>query len=214
MGQVQSVSFLEKLPGLLELENRARALAALDAVLCPAWEFRYHSFDGAWNLEKNHRMASMRDGSGDEVYLIFTDQGAALKGYAHEVPANPAAEEFLKSVPEPFKACFLEEPAFSMQNLSFCAWCETGGEWDRSPIPEHSEGDGSEHLLALVVGKAQEYRSWAQGYFEIPVNYKAIEKVFAFQPIDRALVRTLNPQLEMEDVEQDLEQIGYPVLDH
>jgi hypothetical protein len=31
--------------------------------------------------------------------------------------------------------------------------------------------------------------------------------------MDRALVRILNPQLEMEDVQQDLEQIGYPVLD-
>lgn len=214
MGLVQNSINLETLPDLPELEKRAQALAALDCVLCPAWEFRYHSFDSAWNLEKNHRLASLRDGSGDEVFLIFTAAGAALKGFAHEFPENPEALEALAGVPEDFKACFLDEPAFSMQNLSFCAWNTGQGGWGASPVPDHPEGDGSGHLLSLLVGEASDYRSWSSDYFEIPVNLKAVQKVLDFRPLDRALVRLLNPQVELEDIQQDLEQIGYPVLDH
>ncbi len=77
---------MTSLPSIPELLVRTKALAALDLVLSPEWEYRYYSFNAAWS--PNEQMASMRNGSGDEWWLVFHADGwAALKGLDHESEA-------------------------------------------------------------------------------------------------------------------------------
>ncbi len=109
-----------RLPDIATLRQRAKALAMLDAILSPEWEYRYYSFDARWN--EGEEMASMRNGSGDDWFLLFGAFGAAIKGLAHEssLAGDPALTAAVKSqVPETF-ASFLNEPAFSMDELSYC----------------------------------------------------------------------------------------------
>src|SRR5678816_1485060 len=74
------------LPAIPDLLRRTKALAALDLILSPEWEYRYYSFNAAWS--PSELMASMRDGCGDEWWLVFHAHGwAALKGLAHESEA-------------------------------------------------------------------------------------------------------------------------------
>jgi len=54
----------------------------LDAILCPEWEYRYHSFNARW--AGGEAMASMRDGCGDGYFILFTAAGAIMKGFVHE----------------------------------------------------------------------------------------------------------------------------------
>ncbi len=37
-------------------------------------------------VDPNEMMASMRNASGDEYFILFTAGGAAIKGFAHESP--------------------------------------------------------------------------------------------------------------------------------
>jgi hypothetical protein len=77
-----------QLPHPALLERRCIALATLDAILSPDWQYRYYSFNRHWDREARTRMASMRNGSGDDCFLLFFPDGtAALKGYDHESPA-------------------------------------------------------------------------------------------------------------------------------
>src|SRR5436190_14373244 len=94
----------------------------LDAIICPEWEYRYHSYNSKW--APGEEMASMRNGCGDDWFLLFDEFGAALKGFAHEYPlAGDAAfaARIQQDVPAGF-ASFLREPAFGMESASFCLW--------------------------------------------------------------------------------------------
>jgi hypothetical protein len=89
----------------------------LDAILSPEWEYRYYSFDAHWG--PGEEMASMRNGEGDDWFLLLDSAGAALKGYAHESADDGGlAARIQQQVPAAFSA-FLREPAFSMEAASF-----------------------------------------------------------------------------------------------
>ncbi len=75
---------LGALPDIPVLRRLTQSLAMLDAINEPAWDDRYYSFDSQWGQDE--QMASMRDGSGDEWFALFTTAGVALKGLAHESP--------------------------------------------------------------------------------------------------------------------------------
>jgi hypothetical protein len=92
--------------------------------LCPEWEYRYYSFDRHWG--QGEEMASMRNGCGDDWFLLLDAAGAALKGYAHELADDAELPHNIQAqVPANF-ASFLQEPAFSMECATFCYWRQTG----------------------------------------------------------------------------------------
>lgn len=69
-------------------------------------------------------MASMRNGSGDDYFILFSSAGTAIKGYAREYPmANPGhpPDAVLDGFP-PSIEDFLSEPAFTMDCTTFCIW--------------------------------------------------------------------------------------------
>jgi hypothetical protein len=117
---------LASLPDVESLKRLSQSLAMLDAILSPDWEFRYYSFNSKWNV--GEMMASMRDGSGDDYFILFNSNGAIIKGFAHESPMSPFVNEPIKvwrgvldDVPNEFRD-FLSEPAFSIEATTFCFW--------------------------------------------------------------------------------------------
>jgi hypothetical protein len=67
--------------------RQARALM-LEAIMSPDWEYRYYSFDSKWGLDE--MMASMRNGQGDDFFILFNNNGAIIKGFDHESTMSPA----------------------------------------------------------------------------------------------------------------------------
>lgn len=59
------------LPPPETLERICRGLATLDAIVCEDWESRFFSFNSKWHVKARERMASMRNGEGDEWFLLF-----------------------------------------------------------------------------------------------------------------------------------------------
>lgn len=54
----------DDLPDIANLKRRTKALAMLEAIVCPEWEYRYYSYNSRWS--SGEEMASMRNGQGDE----------------------------------------------------------------------------------------------------------------------------------------------------
>src|SRR5919109_1060982 len=97
------------------VRDRSRSLAMLDAILSPAWENRYYSFDTRWG--PGEALASMRNGSGDDYAIVFSEAGAWTRVFDHESPMSPWALDprqvwpgVVDEVPAVFRA-YLEEPA-------------------------------------------------------------------------------------------------------
>ncbi|MGW7366059.1 hypothetical protein ACWGI8_22140 [Streptomyces sp. NPDC054841] len=211
-----------RLPGTAVLRDHCRSMAMLEAVLSPEWADRCYSFDAHWS--ETEAMASMRNGSGDEYSIVFSAAGAYVRGFAHESPMSPYAEDgpwpgVLDEVPEVFRSC-VEEPAFSdeegMPVITACMWRETGDDvWKTGTIdfPEGATGDpdGARHLFQLLADRSAEaFQEWAEDYYEVPVDVEAVRHVFASRPLTDAVVAALNPEVTLAGLAEDIAEIGYP----
>ena len=194
------------LPSISDLRARTRSLAMLDAILCPEWEYRYVSFDQAW--APGMHMASMRNGCGDDWFLLFDRAGAALKGFAHELSDKHVGAMLQAQVPGAFSA-FLNEPAFSMQDATFCYW-RGADEASWHKVQGGREDDGAGDMLSLLVAGPSAYKAWAEAYFEVPVDLDTVSAVFGHVPLGDAMIRKLNPDADVDAAYADAAGIGYP----
>jgi len=204
----------ERLPDIERLRSLTKSIAMLDAIICPEWQYRYYSYNAHW--AEGEEMASMRNGCGDDWFLLFDRHGAALKGLAHEYPlAREAsfATHIQEAVPPVF-AAFLREPAFSMNRASFCIWRRrTDPSWSVvSPAGGHisPEEDGSVEFIGILDGNPETYREWAVDYYEREIPLAAVTAVYSRQALSEQLVANLNADLVLSDLTADALEIGYP----
>ena len=208
---------LSLLPDINRLEALMQSLAMLDSILMHDWEYRYYSFDSHWN--KNRKMASMRNGEGDELFAMFMPFGAILKGFAHESAMSPYRvnppnvwQEVLDNVPSAF-AEFLSEPAVSLLDTTFCIWrMHDDSAWQCGNIsfPDKKDPDGSEDLLAIFDSKPETYQSWAEEYYNQAVNLAAVKQIYEHQPLTEELITVINSKASIADVLKESMVIGYP----
>jgi hypothetical protein len=209
---------LSRLPDVDDLQRALQSMAMLDAILCPEWQFRYYSFNAAWTI--GERMGSMRDGSGDDFFAHFGSAGCWLKGFAHEYPMTPYREipkrvwpGIYDAVPTEFAAC-LREPAFSVENVTFCIWRRySDSSWQVGPIQypaSHLDPDGSESLLSDLDGRPETYHAWAMDYYEREVSLSAVDHVYRHRPLPPEVIKQLNPELSVAELIADMKEIGYP----
>jgi len=208
---------LTLLAGPTRLRQLLQSMAILDAILCPEWQYRYYSFNSAWS--PGAQMGSMRDGCGNSFFALFNSRGCFLKGFHHEAAMTPYAHDppriwpgLLDGVP-PEYADGLNEPAFSMEDVTFCLW--RGYQepaWQRGSVsyPADHDPDGSEDLLGPLDARPETYQEWAEAYYEVPVDLDVVEHVYRFLPLNATLVRRLNPDRVIEELAEDLEEIAYP----
>ena len=204
---------LDLLPPPADLESLTRALATLDALMCADWEYRRYSFQNSWDSERGERMASVRNGSGDFWFIVFSSGGAFMKGFAHEsnVASLRARAALTEGLPNAF-ARSAEEPAFMMDDTTFVFW-NTGAGWARAALdlPEGPDPDGSEHLMELLGGDPNDYVRFAGDYFERDVPLAAVRAIYDGEPLTEQLLGDLGSERTLEQLRPDLIEIGYPV---
>lgn len=162
-------------------------------------------------------MASMRNGRGDDWFLLFGKANAALKGFAHEsgIAKTDYAKRIQSEVPQSFSS-FLSEPAFSMESATFCYWRSANDStWSKVSVGVDgtSVDDGSAALLAHIIGSPVAYKDFALDYYEEEIPVRIIQAVYDFKPLTEQLVVILNPSLTVADAVSLANEIGYPVDD-
>jgi hypothetical protein len=167
----------------------------------------------------------MRNGLGDHYFCLFNSVGAILKGFDHESPmspwhAQPSAiwSEVLDQVPSQFGS-FLSQPAFALEETTFCIWrAHMDTRWQTGaiqfPANQRSDGldysDGSDDLLQILDGDPRAYTRWAQNYYQRPINLEAVTVIYHHGRVTTDLIATLNSDLFIDDLSNDLIEIGYP----
>ena len=210
------------LPDVEGLRRLLQSLAMLDVILCDDWEYRYYSFNAHW--ADGQMMGSMRNGSGDAFFAAFNQAGCFLKGFAHEAPMSPHRNNppkipsgVLDDVPPEF-AEFCREPAFDMENTTFCIWRKYGDEaWQQGQVsyPSAPDPDGSEELLAILDGDPSTYKDWAEDYFgeewdeERQLSTSDVARIYQHEPLTNELVISINPDRKLSDLTEDITEIGY-----
>lgn len=201
---------LSNFPEPSRLKQTMQSMAMLDAIISPEWEYRYYSFNSAWG--DGEMMGSMRNGSGDDLFVLFSAAGAFVKGFSHEQWEEFPVDEAYREVP----ACFAEavsEPAFSPEQVTLCCWyAEVRGVWEEAAIPPFdSEENGSADMLSEIDGDATKYVEFAKEYHEIAVDEEAVRSIYLHAPMTVELAKSVNAEIDYGALISDLEEIGYPI---
>jgi hypothetical protein len=213
------------LPDIDELQKRCQALAVLDAILAPEWVDRYYSYTPNWG--DGAAATEIRDGSGDDCFIVFTPDGAFIKGFDHESPMAPGRSRppelwpgLVDDVPDVF-ADLIVEPAFAglhgQLNATFCIWRQHHDtHWQTGAVHyiglnERIDPDGAWELLGVLTDPTpQSYRTFATAYFGIDPDPDAIAHVLNLRPLTPDVVQRISPSATLEDLGADITRAGYP----
>ncbi len=208
---------LAALPDTGKLKALCQSLAMLDAIMSAEWASRYYSFNNHWDDEA--ALASMRDGSGDDYFILFVPAGVVIKGFAHEAAMSPYRVQpplvwpgVLDAIPEALKVP-LSDPALSLEDVTFCIWnAVQDKQWQTGNIsfPNAASSDGSENLLGILDGKPETYQKYAEEYYEREISLEVIQQIYDHQPLTTGILTAINPEAAWEDLEEDIAEIGYP----
>ena len=145
----------------------------------------------------------------DHYFALFNSSGLIIKGYdkAYDSRDKDRIGDVLDGVPAVFKTTFLDEPAFMMDQTTFCIWNE---EEQNQWVSSQQLADEAYALLQVLVGGAAYYHAWAQEYYEIELDLEPVQHVFTMKPLDEQLLEALNPEIELGELEEDIAEIAYP----
>ncbi|MCP4180208.1 MAG: hypothetical protein GY756_20785 [bacterium] len=226
-----STKKLNLIPDPIELQKICKSISALEAIICPEWEYRYYSYQKDWS--ETEEFCEMRNGHGDQMLIAFSQDGTVINGFAHESRMNgwkevklenqeteliqEISEGVVDELPEMFKEFVFGEPVKSI-GTTFCIWqTKSDNEWKigKVELPNDEYKDGSEDLLHLLDGKPLTYKEWAEEYYEenfeeSELKPELVKKIFNGEIITQELVKMINPELEdIEQLKSDLDEIGY-----
>jgi hypothetical protein len=174
-----------QLPEIDTLKRLLQSLAMLDAIIMPTWDLRYYSFNSKW--AEGEQMGSMRDGSGDDYFVLFNAAGCWVKGLAHEEPKTLALAFLSENVPQEFASC-LTQPAFSTEDTTFCCWRRyEDSEWQMLGSEEWAS-----EMLHLWDGQPESYLEWSEDYFErddLPID--SIRAIYSHQLLSEFLLESV-----------------------
>ncbi|MEE1822435.1 hypothetical protein PUR61_09555 [Streptomyces sp. BE20] len=73
---------------------------------------------------------------------------------------------------------------------------------------------GATRLFELLLDRSpQAFQRFAEDYYEVPVDLEAVRDVYASRPLNQTLASSLNPEVDLTDVAEDIAEIGYPQPD-
>jgi hypothetical protein len=214
-----------ELPAIDVLRNRCQALAVLECVIGGGEPC--YTYDREWGADE---AALMRNGSGDEWAVVFTEDGAFIRVFDHESAMTPYRAPdhelwpgLLDGMPAEF-GVHVEEPAFCDEDGQLLAtavlwrlhgddrWQAGAGITFPPPRGPHDSGpDGSGMLDILLDDIADRYVAFAEDYYGTRVDRSAVEHIITRIPLTDAVVRALDPEATLADLRADVVAIGYPL---
>ncbi len=194
-----------ELPNREKLKAICKAISVLDAILSPEWEFRYFSYNCQWS--ENEELLQMRNGSGDEMHVLFTQNGCCVNGFAHEFESKDK-QKLTLGLPEEFTEFMFGEPIASV-GTTFCIWKTDETDWEVGQLDNFE--DDSETLLQIFDGNPETYREYASEYFETEIPLETIAKIYNGETLSKESVLSVAEDFEdWKNLENELAEIDYP----
>lgn len=186
-----------------ELEKYLKAMTMLDMVMI--------SKEDAWlrliSFSKNEKAYAyvLDNGSGDNLMVMFTENGVLLKGFDHENELNQFAadewdnsffEHIFAGLPEEFEELLDED---DRDNTTFCMWCMDDTDiWTQNEIENNDGGKG--FLLRYIHKTPEEWSDWAEDYYEVEIAQEVVQKVYNEENLTEKDLVKLNPECDAKEV--------------
>ncbi|RAT93976.1 hypothetical protein [Brevibacillus sp. Leaf182] len=199
------------------LKQRMLVLSALDILMCQEEWLRRYQFDPQW--DESTTFASINNGAGDDLYILFTPEGVIVKGFDHESEMSPHAREEYEVWPGIYEQVplallhRLDDEALTKEEVTFCLWREsTDHVWKTGDV-HNPQGldDGSDFLLGMIYDSPEDYVEWAEAYYEVKVPLAVVGYTFSNTSITKEMMMELNPEVDLEMAMKELQAIGFTV---
>jgi len=206
-----SSTHLAGLPAAPALQRLAQALAVLDAINSPDWEYRYFSYNPAWG--EHEALLEMRDGEGDQLLILFRPEGCVINGFSHEIAPFPDKAQLTRGLPAAFHDFMFGEPVSSL-GTTCCLWYTPALGWQTGTITDPD--DGSADLLEMFDNDPATYAAWATEYYtdetdRKPITPAAVAPVYRHEVLTKAHVLALTDEApDWSLLAADLQEIDYP----
>lgn len=199
MMELKKLNNINELPNSQTLYQRLQSLATLDAIICEEWEMRYFSFNQHWDT--NQAMASMRDGEGSHYFILFDEN----KNVVGKIFDKEIGNQEINQISDTKEfSYFLSEPAFINDDATWYFYHSAKNElWQVFPQQNNLS------FLGLLV-EPMDYVVWAEAYFEIEIKQEIVKEIVSYSPLTKDMVLMLNPNRNLNTLQEDLEEIGYP----
>jgi len=184
-----------------QLKDKLKSIALLEAIISPEWEYRYFSYDSNWS--EDEEMASMRDGEGNTWFSVFKKDIIFYKCISKDDGLIKNHKDIKQMIPEKFNS-FINEEAFHT-NIATKISIFDNNKWLEFGISNVN------HIIDLKTiqhWKAIDYKDWADKYYEKDLDLTSIQNIFTHS-IDEHIVKSLNNELCFNDIEHEIEEIGY-----
>ncbi|MGE6259953.1 hypothetical protein ACQKCU_19085 [Heyndrickxia sporothermodurans] len=201
---------MKRLGDPIRLKKHVKLFAILDIIFCEEDWLRFYHFDSNW--DKDLSLATIDNGAGDHLYILFSEKGVIMKGFDHESFLSPHARDEFAVYPGIYDntphalLTLLENDALEKEEVTFCVWRETNDTtWKRGDvvIPE-GEDDGSEFLLGTIYQDFEEYVEWARNYHDMPISMEIIQEIFSGIPISEEVIQSLNPDRNVDEAIKEI----------
>lgn len=205
-----SKSDLARLPKPKTLAKAMRCCAVLDVVLCEDDDLRSYDFQPKWC--EDVQMAKYDNGGGDYMFIFVQGKDAIIKGFDHESPVSPYANDQQQVWPGIYDGVpahlddLISDVAVSREDVTFCVW-HSKGKWQTGKAKfKRKEDGGAAYLLGQILQDADDYCEWAEDYYELELDVELVESVFAGATIDEKLILELNP--DRKKIKRALKEIA------
>ena len=229
-----TIQDLTKLPKITDLPTPqaiykiSQSIAMLDAIFDPQGEFRYFTFDQYWGEQQ--AMAAMRDGEGSHYFILFgkNEESAqpavtyaigklydkALKSQGLTAKLDIESLKDIEKDNKPLLQSFLDEAAFDNDDASLYFY-QFNGSPSWSALPEMTDIP----FLGFLANQEAAYAPWASDYHEaaddeqseVKIDAEVVAAIFAHEPLNKEMIYRLNPLVNLEQLVEDILDIGYPV---
>jgi hypothetical protein len=212
----------KNLPGIDELKDILVSQAALDIIMIEDKNRYFRLVNYYRNTSNGIDIVKIDNGQGDHVYIVFADEGAIIKGYAHESIMSPYANYEVRIVEGiyddvPSELMILLDDSEEFQDVTFCIWRkQTDTFWSKGDIAfpaDYKDGDDGEYyLLKYILLDAKSWLEWAKTFYKDRadnINPEDIKKVYEQQHITKDILKSINPDSDFEEVSRELNRIGY-----
>jgi hypothetical protein len=198
------------------LRDRIRALAILDEILDPRWDYRLYSF--SW-MKDGTSLGGMRNGEGDLWFVRFTPGGGAvLRGFDHNSVMSP----FLRAGGSLWPGLFENMPPalrrwrnavdVEPEETTFVLWYAPGDRWrsGKVKLPPGDDPDGSKWLLAYMTADPATYRRQGAIRFGRDLPLGAIREVYEGR-LDAPTILALNPLANVDAILKSAKEARFPM---
>lgn len=198
----------DKLPSPSAIRDGIRFAAMIDTVLCAEAYLRHYTFQPTWS--DGVSLAKYNNGCGDDMFVFTRGPEAVIKGFDHESPVSPYAQQEYGIWPNIYDGLpkalseLLDDVEVDRELVTFCTWYVNDA-WNIGPIEfPNGEDDGAAYLLETIPYSADDYSKWANDYYEIELNVDVIRSIYEGREIDFDTVRSLNPDRNPDSVLAEL----------